>query len=212
MNQKAIIPEKYFPENSYAFVSSFLNNTDIDIKVVKSRKTKFADFKPPFKNNKRPAITINENLNPYVFLITFLHEYAHYLVWKDGKIYAKPHGRSWKIHFRNLIQLTLDRKIFPENLSQLLVEHIENPNATSCTDTSLYKKLAGFDIGHTGIFIEDIPDGTLFNTPDGQLFLREKKIRKRVLCINQKNKRKYLFSPIYKIFPLINKQIEIVFP
>ena len=212
MNQKAIIPEKFFPQDSYAFVSSLLTDQNLYVKVVKSRTTKFADFKPPFKNNKIPVITINENLNQYVFLITFLHEYAHYLVWKDGRFYAKPHGRSWKNHFRILIQTTIDKKIFPDSLSRILSEHIQNPKATSCADTQLYRNLAGFDTERTGVFIEDIPDGTLFNTPDGQLFLREKKIRKRILCVNQKNKRKYLFSPIYKIFPIIDKQFVIAFP
>ena len=63
MNQKAIIPEKFFPQDSYAFVSSLLTDQNLYVKVVKSRTTKFADFKPPFKNNKIPVITINENLN-----------------------------------------------------------------------------------------------------------------------------------------------------
>jgi hypothetical protein len=212
MSQKAKIPESFFPSGSYPFVSMLLDPSDLDIRIVKSRTTKFADFKPPFKNNKLPVITINENLNPYVFLITFLHEFAHYLVWKDGKFYAKPHGRTWKNHFRELMQKVIEKEIFPESLLPHLTDHIQNPRATSCTDTRLYKILSTFDKEKKGVFIDEIPDGTFFHTPDGQLFYKEKKIRKRILCSNQKNKKKYLFSPIYKIFPITGKQFVIVFP
>ena len=61
-------------------------------------------------------ITVNNDLNPYFFLITLLHEFAHYLVWKDGHHYAKPHGRTWKNHFSELMQTMIKENIFPESL------------------------------------------------------------------------------------------------
>jgi SprT protein len=212
MNKKVNTPESFFPSGSYTLISSLFNSSDLEIRIVKSRSTKFADFNPPGKNNKLPVITINDNLNPYLFLITFLHEFAHFLAWKEGKFYAKPHGRTWKNHFRELMQKIIGKEIFPENLISNLKDHILNPRATSCTDTRLYKILSTFDTGYNGVFIDEIPDRTFFHTSDGQLFYKEKKVRKRILCITQKSKKKYLFSPIYKIFPVKDKQFVIVFP
>ncbi len=202
MDQKIKISEKHFPHEAFPFINEILDQNEFRLKIVRSRTTKFADFKPPCKINKIPTITINNNLNPYLFLITFLHEFAHFQVWKERKFYAKPHGRTWKNNYSKLIQAMINMRVFPEVLSHRLTEHIQNPKATSCTDTRLYKILSTFDAENKGVFVDDIPDGAVFKTHDGQVFKKEKKIRKRILCTNQKKNRKYLFSPIYKVFPL----------
>jgi hypothetical protein len=206
------IPETYLPVGAFPLVSSLLDSYDLDIKIVKSRSTKFADFNPPFKNRKIPFITINNNLNQYSFLITLLHELAHYYVWRDGKVYAKPHGRSWKNHFRELMQKAIDRDIFPEPILLKLEKHLLNPRATSCSDTHLYRELSVFDTEKAGTFIDDIPDGQLFQIAGGQIFKKEKKVRKRIMCENIKNRKKYLFSPIYKVIPLKGQQYVMAFP
>ena len=212
MNPATKIPETYFPTGVFPLVSSLLAPYDFDIRIVKRRSTKFADFNPPVKNREIPFITINNNLNQYTFLITLLHEVAHYLVWRDGKVYAKPHGRSWKNHFTHLIQNMIDHKIFPENLLLHLEKHIQNPRATSCSDTRLFKELSVFDDEKAGVFIDEILDGQLFQISDGQIFKKEKKMRKRIMCENIKNRKKYLFSPIFKVFPVKGEQYVISFP
>ena len=212
MNQEIKIPEKFLPPGAFPAITKILSNQELDVKIVKSRSTKFADFNPPFGKKKIPLITINNNLNPYSFLLTLLHEYAHYLVWKDGHHYAKPHGKTWKNHFRVLIQFVMDRNIFPDELAPQIAQHIQNPGATSCTDIKLFKKLSAFDGDRAGIFIDEIPDSTLFHTPNGQLFKKEKKVRKRILCTCQEKKKKYLFTPIYRVFPVKEQQYMLIFP
>jgi len=212
MNLISKVAEIYFPQGAFPIVSDLLEPHNLEIKIVKSRTTKFADFNPSDKKNKLPLITINNNLNPYSFLLTLLHEFAHYLVWKDGHLYAKPHGRTWKNHYSELVQKTLKEEIFPENLSHLITKHIQNPRATSCTDINLYRKLSTFDTESAGVFIDDIPDGAYFQTRDKQIYCKEKKVRKLILCTNHKKRKKYLFSPIYKVFPMKNQQFVIVFP
>jgi SprT protein len=110
------------------------------------------------------------------------------------------------------MQIVIDKGVFPTELLPQLIKHIENPRATSCADTKLFKLLSGYDSVNIGIFIQDLPDGSYFQTPDGKLFKRENKIRKRVLCVSQKNRKKYLFSPIYKVFPVKGQQYMIAFP
>lgn len=210
--QATKIPEDHLPPGAFPIVAAIFATHVINIKIVKSRTTKFADFIPPLRKNILPKITINNNLNPYSFLITLLHEFAHYLVWKEGRFYAKPHGRTWKNHFRQLMLIFIEKEIFPNDLLPQLTEHIQNPRATSCSDTKLFRLLSSYDSCNTDIFIQDLPDGSFFQTPDGKLFKRESRIRKRILCINQKNRKKYLFSPIYKVLPVKEQQYMIAFP
>ncbi len=206
------IPNDHLPPGAIPIVSAIFEKHEIEIKVVKSRSTKFADFISPRKKNTLPKITINNNLNQFSFLITLLHEFAHYLVWREGRFYAKPHGRTWKIHFKLLMEKFIDEGIFPVDLLPQLIEHFQNPRATSCSDTKLFRLLAEYDSDSAGIFIHDLPDGTYFQTPDGKMFKRESRVRKRILCVNQSNRKKYLFSPIYKVFPVKGQQYMIAFP
>jgi hypothetical protein len=199
------ISEKYFPEGAYPLFLAMLIPHEVSIHIKRKRNTKYGDFNPHNKRTKIPVITINNDLNPYSFLITLLHEFAHFLVWKEGHHYAKPHGRTWKNHFVELMQTMMNENVFPQSLLPFIIKHIENPGATSCSDTNLFRELSKFDINQTGVFVDDIKDGELFQTKDGQIFSREKKIRKRILCTRLKKKKQYLFSPIYRVLPIIEK-------
>jgi len=212
MNINTQILEKYIPSEASAIVSRLLDPHELELRIVRNRTTKYGDFNPSVRKKKMPLITINNNLNPYSFLITLLHEFAHYLVWKDGHLYAKPHCRTWKNHFRQLMETMMNKEVFPESMLPLLKGHMQDPCATSCTDVNLFKELSNFDSDRPGVYIEDLPDGMVFHTDDDQLYRKEKKIRKRILCTRLKNNKKYLFSPIYKVFPLKNKQYVMVFP
>ena len=54
---------------------------DFDLKITRPRKSKLGDFRPP-KPGKRSSITMNEDLGPYQFLTTFVHELAHLIIWE----------------------------------------------------------------------------------------------------------------------------------
>jgi hypothetical protein len=53
--------------------------------------------------SRRERITVNVNLNPYNFLVTYLHEVAHLEVYRQYKRRQPPHGKAWKTHFRLLL-------------------------------------------------------------------------------------------------------------
>jgi hypothetical protein len=110
------------------------------------------------------------------------------------------------------MQIVINENIFPESLLPFITEHIQNPRATSCSDTSLFRELSKFDKNQAGVFIDDLSDGDFFQTKDGQIFSREKKIRKRILCTRLKKKKQYLFSPIFRVFPIDEQFTKTVFP
>lgn len=204
--------ERYMPPGSFPFFISQIEQYKLKIKVAGGRTTKYGDFNPSPANKDCPQISINSNLNPYSFLITLLHELAHFLVWNDGHIYAKPHGRTWKLHFIRLMNEMILLNIFPEELKPLLQKHLKNPKATSCSDATLFKKLAQYDEDKPGVYIDEIPDNTLFETSKGDVFKKIRKIKSRSLCKQVSSGRKYLFSPVYRVFPLKDKQYIMVFP
>ena len=203
MNQLNNISEEFFPERAFSLFIKMLEPHDVRIRIKRKRSTKYGDFNPSGKNYKIPVITVNNDLNPYLFLITLLHEFAHYLVWKDGKHYAKPHGRTWKNHFSGLMQTMIQGNIFPERLLPFIIKHIQNPKATSCTDTRLFRELSNFDTNPTGVFIDDLPDGELFRTKKGQRSAQQgEKKKENDLCTRLPRKKQYLFSPIFRVFPI----------
>jgi SprT protein len=204
--------EKHLPPRSCPVIFPLLENYNVRIKIAGGRKTKFGDFNSSPKKGNVPVISVNSNMNTFFFLITLLHELAHFLVWNDGHFHAKPHGRTWKLHFSRLMNEMISHNIFPDELLPSLNKHLLNPKATSCSDAFLFKKLSQYDIEKPGMYIDDLPDDTMFETPNGDIFKKIKKVRTRSLCKQLHSGRKYLFSPVYRVIPIKDKQYIMVFP
>ena len=85
--------KEFIPINSLGYVSSLIENEKIEIKIVNERSTKHGDFKRT--RNGDYIITINKFSNQFRFLLTLIHELAHYFVTLEFKN-SKPHeiGRA----------------------------------------------------------------------------------------------------------------------
>ena len=71
----------YIPEASISHVDSLMLNYGIDLKIVNQRQTKHGDFRR--SPSGKMQITVNNNLNPEQFIITLIHEIAHYVTFKN---------------------------------------------------------------------------------------------------------------------------------
>lgn len=211
-SQEKEVLEKYLPLRSFPVIFPFLEKYSVRINIAGGRITKFGDFNSSPKKGNVPEISINSNLNSFFFLVTLLHELAHFLVWNEGHFHAKPHGRIWKLHFTRLMNEIISLNIFPVELLPSLKKHLENPKATSCSDAVLFKKLSQYDSVKPGIYIDDLPDNTMFETVNGDIFKKIRKIKTRNLCKQLRSGKKYLFSPVYRVFPVKDKQYIMVFP
>ena len=77
---------------------------------------------------------------------------------------------------------------------------MENPRSTFSYDLELSKVLDKYDNSrHKYFYLDQVKDGDTFFYGDGNKFLKIKKRRKRYLCENLLNKRKYLFLGNAKI-------------
>ncbi len=167
-----------------------IDQHSFDLKIVNQRATKHGDFRT--LPNNRFQITINNNLNKYQFLLTLVHEIAHYVTHqKFGRV--QPHGKEWKTVFQHLMLPFLRPEIYPKEILPHLASYLKNPKASTDSDVNLSLALRG-NVAETGkTFVFDIPFGDLFlfkNT----IYKRGNKRRTRYECLNMQNKRVYLFN------------------
>lgn len=192
--------QDYIPEPTMSQVLKLLEHDNLVVKIKKERKTRHGDYmRLP---NGKHQITINSNLNQYRFLITLIHEIAHFESYKTYGRYIKPHGIEWKRTFQHLMLPFLNPDIFPKPLLPLLAKHFKNPKASSDTDVDLALALKQFDQSNDKTYIFDVPLGHTFMLYNGRIFKRGNKRVKRFECIEVKTGKLYLFNP--------NAEVELI--
>lgn len=189
------ILQDYVPENSLPILQKWFTQRSFELKITKKRATKFGDFRASLKG-ETPRISVNSNLNQYAFLITLTHEFAHLLVWHNHKHKAKAHGIEWKTEFSKLMQILLQKGIFPEPLKSVLEQHMKNPAASSARDAKLITELKKYDASSDLIMLSDLPEGTKFTLNGKRIFIKGKKRRTRYFCTEFNSKKQYLINGV----------------
>ncbi|WP_299115465.1 SprT-like domain-containing protein [uncultured Winogradskyella sp.] len=190
----------FIPKNAQSQIEALMAKDNLVVKVKNERKTKHGDYRQ--LPNGKHQITINANLNSYRFLITLIHEIAHFEAYNQYGRLIKPHGKEWKYTFQHLMLPFLRPEIFPMELLPLLAKHFKNPKASSDTDAQLALALKRFDEGEEKTFVFEVPLGKTFKLYNGRVFKRGNKRRKRFECIEVKTGKLYLFNP--------NAEVEII--
>ncbi len=183
----------FIPTESHLLVKDLLTIDNLTIKIKKERKTRHGDYRQ--LPNGKHQITVNSNLNSYRFLVTLIHEIAHFEAYNTYGRLIKPHGKEWKQTFQHLMLPFLRPQIFPIELLPLLAEHFKNPKASSDTDTQLALALKRFDEGDDKTYVFELPLGQAFKLYNGRVFKKGNKRRKRFECVEVKTGKLYLFNP-----------------
>lgn len=176
------------PDSTIDYCVALEKKHPFRFKITRARSSKLGDYR---YDGKLHQITVNEDLNPYAFLITYLHEVAHRIT-KEKHPRAPAHGIAWKTIFQNLLTEVLQFAPFPEDILPEVLQFIANPKASSHADKKLYMALRQFD-DHQGDLLADIPPGTNFNFR-GTTYRKEHKRRTRSLCTQLATGRQYLIS------------------
>lgn len=177
------------PKHISKHLRNLLTTERIFFKLSKARKSKFGDYRYD-KFKKSHTISVNMDLNPYAFTITFLHEIAHKTAFSKYGFKIQPHGKEWKSEFQNLLVDILALDFFPEDIKPALLDYLNNPKATSSSSPKLMKALAKYD-NKPGLLLENIKEGEVFSFQNKD-YKKIKKRRTRSLCENLKTKKKYL--------------------
>ncbi|WP_111709461.1 SprT-like domain-containing protein [Lutibacter citreus] len=192
---------KYIPQNAKVPLNEILIKHPLEIKIVNERATKHGDFKRT--SNHKFQITINNNLNHYQFLLTLIHEIAHFVTFKKyNKV--KPHGIEWKISFQHLMLPFITPTIFPIELLPLLANYLKNPKASTGSDVNLTYALKQFDDNSGKCFIFELSNGHNF-IYNGKTYKKIKLRRTRIECIELKSNKVYLFNQNAEIESIFNE-------
>jgi len=185
--------EEFFPPDFRAYCLSFFDSYKFHFKIYRSRKSKLGDYRfLPLTNQH--IITVNGDLNPFAFAITFLHEIAHLVTHLRHGRKVQPHGKHWKNEFSEILLPLLRSDEMPDSLRLALLEYIANPKATSCSSESLMKALREHDHHDGKVYLSEIKVGETFRFQERLFRLDKAAIRTRVTCTDLMSKRKYLIN------------------
>jgi SprT protein len=190
----ACLVAPFLPPPAVGYVSELLGRHDVELRLSPPRRTKLGDHRPPGRSAACHRISINDDLNPYAFLTTLLHEIAHAATWDRhrGRRRLKPHGREWKEEFAGILRPVVAGRLLPPAVAAALGRSLENPTAASCSDRGLLLALAEFDTPVAGqVRVEQLAERTVFRADNGAVFRAGRMIRSRRACFDLRTGREY---------------------
>ncbi len=204
MKEDKQVLAKYLPEWSVDRVYESISKHRLQFRISRTRNSKLGDFRPGM-NGRPHRISVNHDLNPYHFLIVFVHELAHLVVFERYGNRVQAHGAEWKRTFRELMSPYFGPDLFPEDIRKELKDYLQNARAANGAHLGLTRVLENYDKkASLGEPLESLPDGSYFSIPSGRVFQKIERVRKRYKCLCMNNKRLYLFNPLAKVLPLQN--------
>lgn len=192
----------YLPPAALEYCYQLWSQYPFQLKISKARASKLGDYRY-LPAGKKHVITINNNLNPYNFLVTYIHEIAHLVTFCRYSRNIAPHGKEWKSTFRNLLLPVLNEQVFPQDLLIILKKHMQNPKASSCSDNLLLQQMRKYDPAKDSVLLGELHFGQQFMFRE-RIFEKKNLKRTRVMCREIKSNRNYLiskFAEVKKIEP-----------
>jgi hypothetical protein len=190
----------YLPAKANSYCFQLWSNNQFQLRITPPRKSKLGDYRYR-PSQKTHLITINNNLNPYTFLVVYLHEVAHYYTSVEHGLYIKPHGDQWQKKMRSLLTPLMDVQIFPDDVLFALMSYLKAPKAASCSHPNLTRALRKYDPPSDGVPLEQLQTG-------GEFWFRSRKYQKgevrrtRVACIETGTNRKWLINKLALVEPI----------
>lgn len=197
MSRTRRILAKYVPEVYVSMLIPLLQHPELKFKIVKPRKTKLGDFR--VLNRSAFIITVNGDLNPYSFLITTLHEIAHFETYKKHGSAVAPHGNEWKLQFSKLLQPFIKHPEFPDDIQKALMGREQCLKASSCTDQRLQRILNQYDeVEDDLVHLDTISKNSIFAL--GERHFRKGNLRRtRFLCTEIQTNKAYLVNALARV-------------
>lgn len=183
----------HLPAPAVDRVYEYLNLHRVHFHITRGRASKLGDYRWPQSDNKYHEISINGDLNPYFFLLVFLHEAAHletHLKYSG----VSPHGHEWQDEYARL--LATHTALFPPEVQPLLQQYVRRIPLNRSLLQQIEEALHRHDPGYTDtphLMLDDLPVGSRFRLktrPDILLVNLERR-RTRWLCRDVATGRQY---------------------
>nr|WP_293840512.1 sprT domain-containing protein [uncultured Arsenicibacter sp.] len=182
---------KYLPAEAVSYCQNLWQHYAFQLRIVRARKTKLGDFRALAPGQLQ--ISVNADLNPFAFLITYIHEVAHadvYVSHTTRRLRAmKPHGPVWQQAFQRLMQPLLTEQVFPAAILAPLRIYMQAPAASSHASPALVQALRLADpVRHNELnphnrllSLHELAEGELFQFRE-KTYQRGTLRRTRVVC------------------------------
>ena len=200
--KELLILEKYFPAAAVPMVAEAYSHSRFNLKFNRPRASRLGDFRLPRHAYDLCTITLNQDLNPYQMVVTFVHELAHYTVYINHPNDQEAHGDLWKQTFAQLLLPYLKTEIFPDDVLQALRQHLQHIKASSTTDHNLARVMRRYDrhpSGEETLILENLPEGALFKLKNGLTYRKGPKGRTRYRCECLDNGKTYTVSGLAEV-------------
>lgn len=187
---------RYLPAGAWPVVSQWLRRNPVQVRIARPRTTKLGDFRCATRTQPN-RVSVNADLNKYAFLVTLVHEFAHFSVHMRTRRWTAPHGPVWKAEYHRLMRPFMSRAVFPADVLHALEHHLTDAPASSCTDLGLMRVLRRYDRDQRPM-LDEIPERAVFRFND-RIFVKGPQLRKRFKCHCLNDRRVYLIDPLAEV-------------
>ena len=184
------------PDTAWPVVVQWLREEPVHVRVSRPRRTKLGDYRSALGSGQH-RISVNGDLNPYSFLVTLIHEFAHHEAFLKHQRSAAPHGPEWKSEYQRLMRPFLSPVVLPNDVLLALERHMRRPPASSCADQVLARALMRYDADQ-GTRLEQLRESAIFKF-HARLFVKGPRLRKRFRCRCLNDNRIYLIDPLVEV-------------
>jgi hypothetical protein len=201
------ILQNHLPAQAVDYVYNYLNQHKVHFHITRERRTKYGDYRWPQPKHDFHEISVNGDLNPYLFLWVFLHEAAHlevhlkydsHLSPFTSHLSPSPHGHEWQEEYRLL--LIAHAACFPPDLQPLLKRYTRRiPLSHSVKrdiEAALRRHDPGYNPADAPLTLNQLQPGDRFRLlrkPDLHFEALERR-RTRWLCREVVSGRQYLVN------------------
>lgn len=197
------ILSRYMVKEALEWSAEFILAHSVKMKITSVRSTKLGDYRHPF-GDKGHQITINHDLNPVAFLVTFVHEAAHLTTWNTYKNRVQPHGPEWQKEFARLILEVINLGAFPQEIVHHFLSKGNSLAASSCSDAELNRLLRKFDPPKGTHLLEELEPNAVFRFGKTDVYRKGEKLRTRFKCLHLEKNRWYLVSGLAEVIRIEN--------
>ena len=203
------ILENHLPPQAVDGVYNYLNLNKVHFHITRGRRSKLGDYRWPQperdfteqtvakgQSHNYHEMSVNGDLNPYLFLWVFLHEAAHLETHlKYDKV--QPHGHEWQEEYRQLI--ASHATLFPSDVQPLLARYVRRIPLNRSILRQIEALLHHYDPGYSNeehLILDHLPAGSRFRLkarPD-ILFESLERRRTRWLCRDLATSRQYTIA------------------
>ena len=183
----------HLPPEAVDWTYAYLDRYKVHFHITRGRRSKLGDYRWPQREHTFHEISVNGDLNKYLFLWVFLHEAAHmetHVRYAD----VAPHGHEWQGEYARL--LAEHAVWFPPEVRPLVARYASRVPLYRPLLRQIEERLHRYDkdyVEGSVVHLDDLPAGSRFrlkSRPE-RLFVSLEKRRTRWLCREEDTGRQY---------------------